>query len=215
MVERGDLAERFWVWAELNRARIRETLKAARRSIPGVHIVLVEPLIAEMTDELHAYDPRLTPLVALAKDEVLELTITADTKPEAFPSVKALMAHAPSGPAWRFYALRRRRLVEHALLDGGELRGVENIRFDCGLRGGRAFVRLVLPDVCAPLLAQMQSAAAHVVQSLIGEEDFGLHQVGVDTICESDWRGAHPPMPIADLPATFDRMFGLDERRVA
>ena len=91
-------AERFWIWTELNRARIRETLKAARRSIPGVHIVLVDPLVCEMTSELHAYDDRLSPLIALAKDDVLELTITADARVEAFGSVDTLMSLAPIGP---------------------------------------------------------------------------------------------------------------------
>lgn len=211
-------AEKFWVWAELNRGLIRETLKAARRSIPGVHIVNVEPLIAEMTGVLHEYDARLQPLIALAADDVLELTITANGRRDAFVSAKSLVDCAPAGPSWRFYGLRRRRPVKHALLDGRELRGVESIQFGYTRNGEQVGVTLIVSDDLIDQLPSLQAAGRHVTMALLGEEDFGYHVAGTSVVSAAGWKAGHfdmPIWPLDELPSRVDALFHRELEQVA
>ncbi len=211
-------AEKFWIWTELNRSRIRETLKAARRSVPGIHIVNVEPMIEEMTEALHDYDPRLQPLVALAADEVLELTVTANARREAFLSAKTLVAAASENPAWRLYALRRRRPVQHALLDGRELRGVEGVRFGYMRSGEKLGITLIVDDKYEPQIDSLQAAGQHVVMALLGEEDFGYQVSATSVVTSGEWRDGSfdaPNWPIDELADKFDMIFSRHWERVA
>jgi len=104
----GDAA--FWSWFKAHRVEIAKIKRAD------------EPVAQQINEELHKIDPRLLFELGIGT-EPKEFIVSADGVREAFPSVKRLVAAAPSIPGWKVIAFRPRKAagLQIALDDGTKL----------------------------------------------------------------------------------------------
>lgn len=104
---------RFWDWFSTHEAEYRGLDDAG--ACPQTRLEAFEAV-------LHTVDPGLGFEVGTAGDGLHELVISADGDPDAFDSVRRVVAAAPSIPGWRVLAFRQ--------ADGEQARvSVEDVEF--------------------------------------------------------------------------------------
>ena len=192
----------FWKWFAANDEKL------AAISNPS------DPLMMDMSRRLKAIDERLTYECGFANKDKKEMAISADTRPEVFPLVKAVVEKAPKLKEWTVIAFRQRSpkaILKDLAISGRPAPGhegeevtvkVSEMRAAVNPVGDRAnitvFVKGYKPDSPQEHMANM------MLQQATGEYDLvtKVEQIDFKDLKDANEKNS---IPFADLGDSLDK----------
>ena len=151
----------FWRWFDAHAAQVATMQRAD------------EPIADELAAALHEVDPRLTFELGV-RTRPHELIISADGLRVLFPTVKKLVAAAPSLPGWRIIAFRPRQSIGTIELGSGLRLSSDAVLYDVlptTRPGQRTDLALYVPGVGGADDAAVKQAVYLLLDAALGEYD--------------------------------------------
>lgn len=177
----ADADPAFWRWFMAH----KENVAAVRRGD--------DPAANELAAELHKVDPKLTFELGVGTAD-RELIISADGNQRLFPTVKRLVAAAPTIPGWKVIAFRPRKEAGFAieLGDGTKVSG-EGLRFSAQPAGGGKFDVAIYVTGRTSIDDGVKQAVFLLLDAALGEYDVETRLAGIDILPGSQaTTGARP-----------------------
>jgi hypothetical protein len=192
----------FWGWFVDNQKRLAKMAS----DLDNLKMDEIEPVLEELALALHDFDERLYAELERDDDGVAVLLITADGEPDGMEAARELVAEAPDCQGWHFEALRQRGEPGETLsLPGGGEIDLREAVFVLEVHKDKAEIAIGLADWEPERADDYTYAASHLVEQMLGENDFNLGVSGVIAVPVSDLMEEADPWPMKALPAEFDR----------
>jgi hypothetical protein len=185
----------FWAWFAANSESLAK-VKTGK-----------EPICAALMAELTKVEKGLTWEFGPTIDGAREFTISADGAKELFPRVRAVIAAAPTLPAWKPVAFRQRKPIKGMTLKlEAEQIDVSQILFRAAREGSKVGITVYIKGMSPKNEKAAMTQGFILLDYSLGEVDMETRIGSIEFLSLTDKVEKKDLHPLPDLPAEVDRL---------